>query len=414
MKKIILAGLILISAASIKCQQIYFGGGQTISNMIFENSESIVLENLQSSNFSYMNLGYRNNIFIDNLFLSGLVSYNGYGTVGSDQIVDNYFAWDLTYLGINIGLDYEFYKPGNFAFYIKGEGSLEFLIRGSQTLNNQIYDLKGEEDFDSPIYMLRGGLGVQYKISNKVLVFTQYMYGTGSPFKTSDSKLNIRSNNIGVGVLIDLFKDAGSSGNIVTVKMEEMQKDMNEALKEIKQLEKETERVEVLEEEIAVKETEIVTLKDTISSVLFDFSTTNLDVDLDDGKIYVTLENDMLFQSGSWNIEEQGFQAIKSLASVITENPDVDILIEGHTDNQPFKGSGNIQNNWDLSTKRAATIVNALVERENIDPSNLTAAGRGEFNPIADNETLDGRAKNRRIEVIISPKLDEVFDILNK
>jgi chemotaxis protein MotB len=105
---------------------------------------------------------------------------------------------------------------------------------------------------------------------------------------------------------------------------------------------------------------------------------------------------------------------VQQLASVLAENPDIAVLIEGHTDNVPYNGSGQLTDNWDLSTKRATAIVHLLKEKPGIDPQNLTAAGRGEFAPVASNETAEGRAKNRRIEVILTPKLDEISRLLEE
>ena len=126
------------------------------------------------------------------------------------------------------------------------------------------------------------------------------------------------------------------------------------------------------------------------------------------------MENKLLFNSGSWAVGAEGRKAVEQLGNVLAQNPDIAVLIEGHTDNVPYNGSGALTNNWDLSTKRATAIVNILRENQNIDPSNLTAAGRGEFAPIASNDTAEGKAKNRRIEVILTPKLDEVTKLLNE
>jgi len=121
---------------------------------------------------------------------------------------------------------------------------------------------------------------------------------------------------------------------------------------------------------------------------------------------------DMLFESGSWVLGKEGVEAVEALGRGLVMNPNTSILIEGHTDNKPYRGNGNIKDNWDLSIKRATAVVEVLKRNPDIDPRNLTAAGRGEHAPIATNETIEGRAKNRRIEVIITPKLDEVIKIL--
>lgn len=126
------------------------------------------------------------------------------------------------------------------------------------------------------------------------------------------------------------------------------------------------------------------------------------------------MENKLLFNSGSWAVGTEGKKAVKQLGTVLAENPEIAVLIEGHTDNAPFKGSGQLSGNWDLSTKRATAIVKILQENAKINADNLTAAGRGEFAPIASNDTPEGKAKNRRIEVILTPKLDELSKLLNK
>ena len=102
-----------------------------------------------------------------------------------------------------------------------------------------------------------------------------------------------------------------------------------------------------------------------------------------------------------------------NMCSVLAENPDIAVLIEGHTDNVPYKGNAQLSSNWDLSTKRATSIVKILKENSLINAENLTAAGRGEYAPIATNDTAEGKAKNRRIEVILTPKLDEISKLLN-
>ncbi|PKD21847.1 cell envelope biogenesis protein OmpA [Salegentibacter salinarum] len=173
-------------------------------------------------------------------------------------------------------------------------------------------------------------------------------------------------------------------------------------------------RVNELEELIAAKDAKMNALKDAISKALTNFEGKGLTVEQRDGKVYVSMENKLLFSSGSWAVNNEGRQAVQQLGQVLAENPDIAVLIEGHTDNVPYGGSGPLNDNWDLSTKRATSIVQILKENNNIDPQNLTAAGRGEYAPIATNETAEGKAKNRRIEVILTPKLDEVTKLLNE
>jgi chemotaxis protein MotB len=179
------------------------------------------------------------------------------------------------------------------------------------------------------------------------------------------------------------------------------------------ELEDRSNRVAELESVIAAKDAAMTALKDAISKALTDFEGKGLTVEQRDGKVYVSMENKLLFNSGSWAVGAEGTRAVKQLGSVLGENPDIAVLIEGHTDNVPYKGNGTLTSNWDLSTKRATSIVNILRQNDDIHAENLTAAGRGEFAPVASNDTAEGKAKNRRIEVILTPKLDELSKLLN-
>ncbi|MFT6730744.1 MAG: chemotaxis protein MotB, partial [Glaciecola sp.] len=189
----------------------------------------------------------------------------------------------------------------------------------------------------------------------------------------------------------------------------------NARLEKLKtELESGAQRVAELENMIASKDAAMTKLKDAISKALTNFEGKGLTVEQRNGNVYVSMENKLLFQSGSWAVGSQGKQAVKQLGEVLAENPEIAILIEGHTDDVPYKGNNQLSGNWDLSTKRATAIVNILRENAAIQPENLTAAGRGEFAPIAGNDSEEGKAKNRRIEVILTPKLDEISKLLNE
>lgn len=174
-----------------------------------------------------------------------------------------------------------------------------------------------------------------------------------------------------------------------------------------------SQRIDELESVIAAKDAKMNALKTAVSNALTNFEGKGLSVEQKDGKVYVSMENKLLFESGSWAVNSEGRKAVQQLGSVLAQNPDIAVLIEGHTDNVPYSGSGQLKDNWDLSTKRATSIVHILRENSNIDPQNLTAAGRGEFAPVTTNDSEAGKAKNRRIEVILTPKLDEITRLLN-
>jgi len=186
----------------------------------------------------------------------------------------------------------------------------------------------------------------------------------------------------------------------------------NRLLKLESDMQKRSKRITELETLISSKDQAMRDLKNAISNALTAFEGKGLTVEQRDGKVYVSMENKLLFESGSWAVGTDGRKAIEQLGLVLANNPEIAVLIEGHTDNDPFSGNGHIANNWDLSTKRATAIVKILSENKNIKLENLTAAGRGEYAPVALNNTTDGKAKNRRIEVVLTPKLDEISKLL--
>jgi chemotaxis protein MotB len=187
-------------------------------------------------------------------------------------------------------------------------------------------------------------------------------------------------------------------------RLEKLQKDLASRSK----------RIDELEELIAAKDAKMNALKTAVSNALTNFEGKGLTVEQRNGKVYVSMENKLLFSSGSWAVNAEGKKAVQQLGAVLALNPDIAVLIEGHTDDVPYGGSGQVTDNWDLSTKRATSIVQILRENSGIDPFNLTAAGRGEYAPVTTNATADGKAKNRRIEVILTPKLDEINQLLNE
>ena len=130
------------------------------------------------------------------------------------------------------------------------------------------------------------------------------------------------------------------------------------------------------------------------------------------GKVYVSLDESLLFASGSTKVEDKGVEAIKKLAKVLEQEQEINILVEGHTDDVPMKGSGDIKDNWDLSVMRATSIVKIITGNSKVNPIRITAAGRGEYFPIDPSKTAEARKKNRRTEIILVPKLDELLKVL--
>lgn len=210
---------------------------------------------------------------------------------------------------------------------------------------------------------------------------------------------------------LELLKE--NSESALRVRISENEKLMERISERENELADKITRVDDLERLISQQKELMQGLKEKLSNALLNYEGKGLSVEAREGKVYVSMENKLLFQSGSWDVETEGKSALASLGEVLSDNPDISILIEGHTDNVPFTGRGSIKGNWDLSTKRATSIVNILLENPEILPQNLTAAGRGEYLPIAPNSTREGRSANRRIEVILSPQLDKITQIIN-
>lgn len=153
-------------------------------------------------------------------------------------------------------------------------------------------------------------------------------------------------------------------------------------------------------------------LNTILHDALLGFNSDELSVEQRDGKVYISLSDKLLFKSGSNAVEAKGVEALQVLADVLNKNPDVNVLVEGHTDNIPIKTAA-YKDNWDLSVARATSITRLLTEKYGVQPTRLTASGRGEYFPRASNDTPEGRGRNRRTEIILSPKLDEIMNLLN-
>ena len=203
----ILLGMFFFSHSSVS-QLVYAEWGQTISNFDYENSTGGTLENLQPKIASYLNAGYQVQLKGDKttLILGGVL--NTYGAVASDVLLDNYFEWDVTYAGIQTGITYYFARSRSLLFYVKPTVSLEYLVRGTQTLNNQVFNLSGEDEFDNLLLVPRVGIGLQYPISNKAALYLNYGYGRSFSLAKArpedNEKLNINSHMVGIGIVIQL------------------------------------------------------------------------------------------------------------------------------------------------------------------------------------------------------------------
>jgi len=181
------------------------------------------------------------------------------------------------------------------------------------------------------------------------------------------------------------------------------------------ELEKRNQRLMELEKILDAQKSIVQDLKTKVSEALLGFENNGLTVTMKDGKVYVSLDEKLLFKSGSYEIDANGRNALRKLAGVLEKNPDIQVSIEGHTDNVPYNpGSGQLKDNWDLSVKRATTVVRVLLEGSKIDARRLTASGRSEYSPVDSRNSADARQKNRRTEIVLTPDLSELYDLINK
>ncbi len=199
------------------------------------------------------------------------------------------------------------------------------------------------------------------------------------------------------------------------VELNKKEQDLNDKAKSIDELQSSLKRKEARVNELQAilnaKDSAVNALKSSITKALLSYKDKGLTVEVRKGKVYVSMDEKLLFQSASIVVDKKGKEALLQFAKAINNEPDVNIMIEGHTDNVPMK-SGQIKNNWDLSVLRATAIVRLLTKEGKVDPKRIIASGRGEYQPVADNDTKANKAKNRRTEIVLTPKLDELFKIL--
>jgi len=170
-------------------------------------------------------------------------------------------------------------------------------------------------------------------------------------------------------------------------------------------------RLKTLQDIIQTQKDVMLRLKNTISDALMKYKADELSVYIKDGNVYVSLQEKLLFKSGSDVVDPKGKEALKSLSLVLNNTKEITVIIEGHTDNVPIR-TKLFKDNWDLSTARATSILRTLTQEDGFDENRITASGKGEFHPVKDNETTEGRASNRRTEIILSPDLKELYSIL--
>lgn len=193
------------------------------------------------------------------------------------------------------------------------------------------------------------------------------------------------------------------------LKLNKQQQDLDALAAQLQQREA---RVNELESILKNKDAATAELKKKLQDALTGFEGKGLTITQKNGKVYVSMDESLLFESGKTTVQPKGVDALKNVAKVLEQNPDINVLIEGHTDDVPMKGAGEIKDNWDLSVIRATSVTKIILQNSKTDPTRITSAGRGEFFPLDPAKTPEARKKNRRTEIILTPKLDELLKVL--
>lgn len=193
------------------------------------------------------------------------------------------------------------------------------------------------------------------------------------------------------------------------IELQNSQEELNKSREMLAEREK---HVAELEQMLRNREAALEEIRRKVTDALLGFEGKGLTVTQRGSHVYVSMEDKLLFKSGSFNIDTQGAAAVKELSVVLAQNPDINIIVEGHTDNVPYRGSGQLQDNLDLSVKRATTVTRLILQNNDIDPSRITSAGRGEYLPLEDGDSAEVRQRNRRTEIILTPKLDELMELM--
>jgi chemotaxis protein MotB len=216
---------------------------------------------------------------------------------------------------------------------------------------------------------------------------------------------------------LDILK-TGSSTEIEKL-MEELQvtrRNLNVREDKLREAEKELEarnaRLIELQDILAQKDQAVKDLRDKVMKALTGFTNEGLTVHEKNGKVYVSMDEKLLFRTGRWDVDPKGQQALRDLSQLLADNSDINIMVEGHTDDVPMRGSGDVKDNWDLSVMRATAVTKILTQNPRLDPERIIAAGRSEYVPLVPEETSQARQMNRRTEIILTPQLDELLRII--
>lgn len=234
-------------------------------------------------------------------------------------------------------------------------------------------------------------------LSNSVNVLNQNIIERNRKIKELENDLANQKE------LYEKLKNNSTAGAIDMIKkLEELQKDIEDRENKLAEVKRKLEE----------RENIINALRERVNQALLGFKESGLTVSIKDGKVYVSLSNKLLFSTGSTEIDKKGKEALLELAKVLNEQSDINVFVEGHTDNQAIRGGTRFVDNWDLSVLRATEVVRYLTVDGKVEPKRVVASGRSEFIPLVEGDTPEARASNRRTEIILTPKLEQLFEIV--
>lgn len=170
--------------------------------------------------------------------------------------------------------------------------------------------------------------------------------------------------------------------------------------------------IQTLQQQMAHKDSLNMALVMNLKGAVGDMNDQDINIKVDKGVVYIDISDKLLFKTGKYEVTPQAKEVLGKVAAVLKNQPDIEFMVEGHTDNVEYKGGGYVLDNWDLSVKRATSVVRILQKQYGLDPAKMAAAGRGEYKPVADNSTKEGKASNRRTRIVILPQLDQFFKLL--
>ncbi len=337
--------------------------------------------------------------------------------------------WKVIIVGVSIALLGSCVPQKKYAElqknYEKSEAERKYLSGAVKDLETERNELKAQveklqKDFDA--------LNEAYSTNKKEHELLQDKYKKLDEFKKQLLDNQEKSNAVSKAENRQLLKEMIKAQEDLQKKEDELNQkeaELNKLAaqlernkKNLKQLERDldarSKRINELEQMIADKDAAVRALKDKVANALLNFKDKGLTVTQKNGRIYVSMEAQLLFPSGSTVVNAEGKNALVELAKVLEKQSDITILVEGHTDIDPMSGAGCIKDNWDLSVMRSTSVVKLMLKNSKIDPAILTAAGRSQFVPLDPAKTAAAKAKNRRIEIILTPNLDQLFKILDE